>query len=375
MKKLELNEYMNLALQLARANQGQTSPNPVVGAVVVKDGSIVGTGSHLKAGGPHAEVHAIREAGDKAEGADIYVTLEPCSHHGRTPPCANLIIESGIKRVFIACKDPNPLVGGRGIERLKEAGIDVHLGMGESEALELNKHFFHFIRTGTPFVTLKSAVTLDGKTASSSGESKWITSQQSRLDVHYDRHRHDAIVVGVNTIIQDNPHLTTRLPQGGKNPIRLIVDTHLRTPIHSHIIQDRQSPTILITGCEVPEFRKQAYIQEGCEILSLSSPAITMKELVGELGKKSITSVYVEGGSSIHGSFLQEEAFQELILYMAPKLLGGRNSFPSFGGDGFPSIAEGLPVEIQSIETIGKDIKITAVPQERKEGRACSQES
>lgn len=364
---MEPNEYMKLALQLARSAQGQTSPNPVVGAVVVKDGRIVGTGAHLKAGGPHAEVHAIREAGDRAEGADIYVTLEPCSHHGRTPPCANLIIESGIKRVFIACQDPNPLVGGKGIERLKQAGIDVHLGMGESEALELNKHFFHFIRTGTPYVTLKSAVTLDGRTASSSGDSKWITTEQSRLDVHYDRHRHDAILVGVNTIIQDNPHLTTRLPQGGKNPIRLIVDTHLRTPIHSHIIQDCQSTTILITGCEVPEARKQAYIQEGCEILSLSGPTITMKELVAELGKKSLVSVYVEGGSSIHGSFLQEEAFQELILYMAPKLLGGRDSFPSFGGDGFPSIGEGIPVEIKSVETIGKDMKITVVPQERKE--------
>ncbi|MGX1264102.1 riboflavin biosynthesis protein RibD [Rossellomorea marisflavi] len=215
---MELNEYMKLALQLARSAQGQTSPNPVVGAVVVKDGSVVGTGSHLKAGGPHAEVHAIREAGEKAKGADIYVTLEPCSHHGRTPPCADLIIESGIKRVFIACKDSNPLVGGEGIERLKEAGINVHLGMGEPEGLELNKHFFHFIRTGTPYVTLKSAVTLDGRTASSSGDSKWITTELSRMDVHYDRHRHDAIVVGVNTIIQDNPHLTTRLPQGGKKP-------------------------------------------------------------------------------------------------------------------------------------------------------------
>ncbi|WP_064091293.1 bifunctional diaminohydroxyphosphoribosylaminopyrimidine deaminase/5-amino-6-(5-phosphoribosylamino)uracil reductase RibD [Rossellomorea aquimaris] len=355
-------DYMELALNMAKSTLGQTSPNPAVGAVVVKDGEIVGMGAHLKAGGGHAEVHAITAAGEKAKGADIYVTLEPCSHYGKTPPCSQLIISSGIKKVFIASTDPNPLVGGKGIKQLIEAGIEVEIGDHQEEALELNKHFFHFIQFGTPFVTLKTAVTLDGKTATASGDSKWITSEASRENVHYDRHRHDAILVGVNTIIRDNPHLTTRLPQGGKNPIRVILDSNLRTPILSNIVQDNESPTIIFTRNGISEEQKKPYLEKGCEIISLQMEKIDINTVLVELGKRNILSLYVEGGSTIHSTFLKEKAFQELIMYMSPTLVGGSDAFQSFGGKGFNTIAEGLKMDIQYINRIGPDIKIVALP-------------
>ncbi|PFA70781.1 riboflavin biosynthesis protein RibD [Bacillus sp. AFS015802] len=353
---------MKLALTMAESTQGQTSPNPMVGAVVVKNGEIVGMGAHLKAGEGHAEVNAIKMAGNKAEGSDVYVTLEPCSHHGKTPPCSGLLISSGVKRVHIATRDPNPVVAGRGIQQLKDAGIEVMVGELEEEALELNKHFFHFIQYGTPYVTLKTAVTLDGKTATASGDSKWITSEASRTDVHYDRHRHDVILVGVNTVIQDNPHLTTRLPQGGKNPIRVILDTFLRTPLHSHVVQDAEVRTIIFTGSSVDQKQKQPYLESGCEIITLSEERIDIHIVLKELGARNIGSLYVEGGAAIHSTFLKEKAFQELIMYMSPRLVGGSTAFTSFGGEGFPSIAEGMEMEISSLERIGKDIKIVASP-------------
>jgi diaminohydroxyphosphoribosylaminopyrimidine deaminase / 5-amino-6-(5-phosphoribosylamino)uracil reductase len=368
---MEHKDYMQLALTMAAATNGQTSPNPAVGAVVVKNGEIAGMGAHLKAGEGHAEVLAITAAGEKADGADIYVTLEPCSHYGRTPPCSQLIIKSGIKRVFIATTDPNPLVAGKGIEQLRQAGVEVHIGEGREEALELNKHFFHYMKYQTPYVTLKTAVTLDGKTAAASGDSKWITSEESRLDVHYDRHRHDAILVGVNTIIRDNPHLTTRLPQGGKNPIRIILDNTLRTPLESNVVRDKESKTIIMTSDSITEEDKVPYLQEGCEVITLPDKRIDLQSVLKELGKNSIQSVYVEGGSSVHGSFLEQKAFQELIIYMAPKLIGGRDAHTSFGGSGVSAIKEGLEMNIVSMKTIGPDIKITAHPKKHsnmKEG-------
>jgi diaminohydroxyphosphoribosylaminopyrimidine deaminase / 5-amino-6-(5-phosphoribosylamino)uracil reductase len=355
-------EYMQLALSLAKAGKGQTSPNPAVGAVVVKDGEIVGMGAHLKAGEPHAEVHAIRQAGNKAEGADIYVTLEPCAHTGKTPPCANLIVENKLKRVFIASVDPNPLVAGKGIAILEKAGIEVKTGICEQEALKLNDHFFHYIQTKTPYVTLKSAVTLDGKTAAFTGDSKWITSEESRLDVHKYRHSHDAILVGVNTVIKDNPLLTTRLPLGGKNPIRIVLDTHLRIPIESTILNTEDAETVVFCGSEASEDKKQLLADKGVRVEQLGNPDLPVKLVLQRLGELNVTSLLVEGGSAVHFSFLKEKAFQEVVIYMAPKLIGGSQAFSSFGGQGFPSIAEGEELEYVSIEQIGKDIKIIAKP-------------
>ncbi|MGD7021836.1 bifunctional diaminohydroxyphosphoribosylaminopyrimidine deaminase/5-amino-6-(5-phosphoribosylamino)uracil reductase RibD [Rossellomorea vietnamensis] len=355
-------DYMELALSLAKAGKGQTSPNPAVGAVVVKDGEIAGMGAHLKAGEPHAEVHAIRQAGKKAEGADIYVTLEPCAHTGKTPPCANLIVENKLKRVFIASMDPNPLVAGKGINILKKAGIEVTTGICEKEALDLNAHFFHFIQNQTPYITLKTAMTLDGKTASYTGDSKWITSEESRLDVHKYRHTHDAILVGVNTVIQDNPLLTTRLPRGGKNPIRIVLDSNLKIPIESRILEVQEAETLIFCGKNASIEKKELLLDKGVRIEQLDSPDISINQVLKRLGELKITSLLVEGGSAVHFSFLREKAYQEVVIYMAPKLIGGSNAFSSFGGKGFPLISDGDELEFSSVENIGNDLKIIAKP-------------
>ncbi|WP_210365804.1 bifunctional diaminohydroxyphosphoribosylaminopyrimidine deaminase/5-amino-6-(5-phosphoribosylamino)uracil reductase RibD [Bacillus sp. REN3] len=355
-------EYMRLAITLADAASGQTSPNPKVGAVLVKDNQIVGMGAHLKAGEPHAEVHAITMAGENALGATLYVTLEPCSHYGRTPPCSNLVIESGIKKVFVASVDPNPLVGGAGIKRMREAGIEVETGLLENEATELNKVFFHYINTGLPYVTLKTAVTLDGKTATVIGESKWITGEDARRDVHRFRHTHDAILVGVNTVIKDDPSLTTRLEGGGKNPIRVILDSSLRTPIESKAINDRLAETIIVTGSEADPAAIQQFRQTGIEIISLETPKVQISEMLKKLGDRGISSVYVEGGAEVHGSFLKERAFQQVITYIAPKLIGGKTAPSSFGGEGIERIGDALALKLKEVKQVGQDIRITAEP-------------
>lgn len=355
-------DYMTLAINLARAAEGQTSPNPQVGAVLVKDGQIIGMGAHLKAGEHHAEVHAIKMAGEKAEGATLYVTLEPCSHFGKTPPCSNLVIESGIKKVFVASVDPNPLVGGAGIKKMIEAGIDVQVGLLEEEAIALNKVFFHYISTGLPYVTLKSATSLDGKIATVTGESKWITGEEARKDVHQFRHTHDAILVGVNTVIKDNPSLTTRLEAGGKNPIRVILDSTLRTPLESRIVNDQAAETIIVTGSGTEPERVRQFSDQGIEIIKLETAKIGISDMLEKLGERGITSIYVEGGAEVHGSFLKEKAFQRVITYIAPKLLGGKSAPAAFGGEGIARLEETVPLEIMDVKQIGQDIRIIAEP-------------
>ena len=355
-------DYMALAINLASATAGQTSPNPQVGAVLVKNGQILGMGAHLRAGEPHAEVHAIRMAGEKAEGATLYVTLEPCSHFGKTPPCSNLVIESGIKKVFVASVDPNPLVGGAGVKKMLEAGIDVQVGLMEEEAKALNKIFFHYISTGLPYVTLKSATSLDGKIATVTGESQWITGEEARRDVHQFRHAHDAILVGVNTVIKDNPSLTTRLEAGGKNPVRVILDSSLRTPVESGIVNDNAAKTIIVTGADVETEREKQFIELGIEIIKLETDKIGIKDMLEKLADRGITSVYVEGGAEVHGSFLQEKAFQRVIAYIAPKLLGGKNAPAAYGGEGIARLEDTVPLRIVDVKQIGQDIRIIAEP-------------
>jgi diaminohydroxyphosphoribosylaminopyrimidine deaminase/5-amino-6-(5-phosphoribosylamino)uracil reductase len=357
--------YMKLALQLAESVIGQTSPNPPVGCVVVKDGKIIGVGVHLKAGEPHAEVNALRQAGENAKGADLYVTLEPCSHTGRTPPCADLLIRRKLKNVYIAALDPNPIVAGKGVSKLREAGIHVESGVCEHLSTELYKHYFHFMKTNKPFVTLKTAVTFDGKTAASSGNSKWITSEEARKDVHEYRHRHDAILVGINTVLADNPHLTTRLPQGGTHPIRIVLDTSLQIPLDANMLQDGTAPVIVVCG-EGANQSKQAVLEEnGVKVKRMPSRTIDISSLLEWLGEEQITSLFVEGGNTVHSSFMKESAFQEIIMYMAPVVLCDNAGRPSFGGPPKELIKEGVPLQFQSVETIGPDIKITAVPKER----------
>jgi diaminohydroxyphosphoribosylaminopyrimidine deaminase / 5-amino-6-(5-phosphoribosylamino)uracil reductase len=355
-------DYMALAINLASATEGQTSPNPKVGAVLVKDGRIIGMGAHLKAGEPHAEVHAIKMAGEKAVGATLYVTLEPCSHFGKTPPCSNLVIESGIKKVFVASIDPNPLVGGAGVKKMLDAGIEVEVGLMEKEAKALNKVFFHYISTGLPYVTLKSATSLDGKIATVTGESKWITGEEARKDVHHFRHVNDAILVGVNTVIKDNPSLTTRLDSGGKNPIRVILDTTLRTPLDSKIVNDQAAETIIVTGADVEPERGRRFLEQGIEIIKLETAKIGILDMLKKLGDRGITSLYVEGGAEVHGSFLKEKAFQQVVTYIAPKLLGGKNAGAAYGGEGIARLEDTVSLEITDVKQIGKDIRIIAEP-------------
>lgn len=353
-------DYMALAINLARATEGQTSPNPRVGAVLVKDGQIIGMGAHLKAGEPHAEVHAISMAGNKAKDATLYVTLEPCSHFGKTPPCSNLVIESGIKKVFVASIDPNPVVGGAGIKKMLEAGIEVQVGLLEKEAKALNKVFFHYISTGFPYVTLKSATSLDGKTATVTGESKWITGEEARKDVHHFRHAHDAILVGVNTVIKDNPSLTTRLDSGGKNPIRVILDSTLRTPLESRIVNDQAAKTIIMTGADVEPERVRQFSEQGIEIIKLETAKVGIVDMLKKLGDRGITSVYVEGGAEVHGSFLKEKALQQIITYIAPKLLGGKDAPAAYGGEGIARLEDTVSLKIIDVKQIGQDIRIIA---------------
>ncbi|MFD1738807.1 bifunctional diaminohydroxyphosphoribosylaminopyrimidine deaminase/5-amino-6-(5-phosphoribosylamino)uracil reductase RibD [Bacillus salitolerans] len=356
-------EYMRIALSLASSVKGQTRPNPPVGSVVVKDNRIVGLGAHLKAGEAHAEVHAIQMAGNLAEGSDVYVTLEPCSHYGKTPPCANLLVEKKVKRVIIATTDPNPLVSGKGIEILQKAGIQVDVGVLQYEAHDLYEEFFYYITNKKPYVTLKTALTLDGKTAAFTGDSKWITGEEAREDVHRYRHTHDAILVGVNTVIQDDPSLTTRLPGGGgRHPIRIVLDHRLRTPIQSRLLTDGLSDVWIFTGSSVTEEQKLPFIEKGIRIFQLDQERINIKTMLHRLGEESITSLLVEGGSEVNGSFLKEHAFNQVIAYLAPKLIGGKHAPGFIGGEGFELMSEALQLEFRSVETLGNDIKIVAIP-------------
>lgn len=356
--------YMKLALDLAASADGQTSPNPLVGAVLVKNHQIVGMGAHLKAGTPHAEVHAVRMAGKEAEGAVAYVTLEPCSHYGKTPPCADLLIENGIRRVVIASVDPNPQVKGRGIEKLRAAGISVDIGVLKEKADSINRFFFHYMKTKTPYVTLKAAATLDGKTATYAGSSKWITGENARKDVHLNRMKHDAILVGAGTAAADDPSLNVRLEQAFRQPVRIVLDTSLRMLPTAKMLQDNGAPVWIVCTSQAEEKKKQELKAAGAEIIELADDTISISVLLKKLGEKNIQSLYVEGGSTVHGSFLEAAAFQELHYYIAPKLVGGKDAFPVFGGQGMELMENAAQLVIKSTETLGEDIKMTAFPKE-----------
>lgn len=372
-KRMTDQEYMRIALQLAQGTSGQTSPNPMVGAVVVKDGEIVGMGAHMRAGEEHAEVHALHMAGERAKDATVYVTLEPCSHFGKTPPCCELLIEKGVQRVVIATLDCNPLVSGNGKRRLEEVGIEVTTGVLEAEATLLNRYFFHYMKKKRPFVTIKTAMSLDGKTATVTGESKWITGEEARADVHQYRHIHDAILVGVNTVLTDNPHLTTRIPNGGKHPIRVILDTHLRTPPSSHVITDGLTPTWIIVGKDVNKEKIASYESNNIAVFQMKTQQIEIQDVLSLLGEKQILSLFVEGGQTVHANFLKTNNFNEIVTYISPKLIGGKDAPTLFGGAGFSKVQDALSLTIQEMKQIGNDIKIVATL--KSEVTECLQES
>lgn len=357
---------MQLALDLAESARGKTNPNPLVGAIIVKDGVIAGTGIHRKAGEPHAEVHAFRMAGEYAKGATLYVTLEPCSHYGKTPPCANLVKDSGVSRVVVAMQDPNPEVAGRGIELIRSAGIEVEVGVLEEKAKRLNERFIHNMLTNRPFVISKFAMTLDGKIATHTGHSKWITGEPSRYTVHQLRNEVDAILVGIGTVLADNPSLTTRLPdeKNSKNPIRVILDSELRVPFDANVVSTAEAKTIIVTSEQAEQEKLAALGEKGVDFIFVpkTETGLDLDVMLTELYKKGITDVLVEGGSEINASFLRAGLIDKYLIYIAPKLLGGRNSLTPFTGYDVNQMDEALHVTFDKIDKIGDDLCITAYP-------------
>ena len=330
--------FMKMALALAEKGRGFTSPNPMVGAVVVKGGRVVGKGWHERVGGPHAEVNAIDDAGDDARGATIYVTLEPCNHTGRTPPCTRKIIEAGISRVVVAMPDPNPDVTGGGVECLRQAGIPVTSGICEDESRELSEIFIKFIQTKTPFVILKTASTLDGQIATRTGDSKWVTGEPARHFVHQVRHEVDAIMVGIGTVRADDPSLTTRLPDGrGNDPIRIVLDTHLSIPETARILHlDSPAETIIICGKSADQSRMAALAETGARVIPVEerNHTIDLGALMPVLGSMNITSLLIEGGGRVVHSALKAGIVDKVLLFFAPKLLGGNDGIPFCNGQG-----------------------------------------
>jgi diaminohydroxyphosphoribosylaminopyrimidine deaminase / 5-amino-6-(5-phosphoribosylamino)uracil reductase len=353
--------YMQLALENALAMKGQTDPNPLVGSVIVNENRVVGIGAHLKAGEPHAEIHTIRMAGDKARGGTIYVTLEPCSHHGRTGPCAVAIAEAGIKKVVIAALDPNPLVSGRGVKILEDAGIEVEVGILEEKSRKMNEVFNKFIVKKLPFVTLKSGITLDGKIASHTNNSKWITSSESRLDVHKLRNENQAILVGVNTVIHDDPELTARIPNG-RNPIRVIMDSTLKIPLDSKVLNDQQAETWVFTSENHAEDKKDQIEELGAKVFITGSSRVDPYRVLEILGENLVSSLLIEGGGTINGAFLENKLVDKAIIYMAPKLIGGNDSPSFFGGTGIKRMADAIELTDMSVTPIGTDFKFTGYP-------------
>ena len=356
--------FMRLALDLAASAKGKTNPNPLVGAVIVKDGMIVGSGLHRKAGEPHAEVHAFRMADQHAKGATLYVTLEPCSHFGKTPPCAILVKESGVSRVVIAMKDPNPLVAGRGIKIIEEAGIVVETGVLETEARKLNERFIYNMLHEMPFVISKTAMTLDGKIAAYNGHSKWVTGEESRKSVHYLRNQTDAILVGIGTVLADDPMLTTRIPEGGKNPIRVILDSELRTPLDAKITDCSEAKTWIFAKEGADSNKSAALTQKGVQVFTAPTGkgGLDLSSVLKQLYENGVTDVLVEGGSEINAAFLRNGLINKYLVYIAPKLLGGRHSLTPFSGKDAETMDEAVIVDFESIEHFGNDLLVTAYP-------------
>lgn len=362
--------YMSHALNLASRSSGRTSPNPMVGAVIVRDGQIVGEGWHMRAGTPHAEIHAINHAGKLAIGATIYVTLEPCSHYGRTGPCTDAIINAGITKVIVAMTDPNPLVAGRGIAQLRAAGIEVIDGVCSAEAAALNEVFIKWITTNLPFVILKTAMTLDGKTATRTGHSQWITGLEARTRVHQFRDKYDAILVGIGTALADDPELTTRLVPSGKNPIRIIVDSLARIPLNAKVITDGRAPTIIAVTPAAPIEKIQALQAKGVEVLPVAGGGRTvdLRKLFELLGARGISSIFVEGGSTIGAALLEENLIDKIHCFVAPKIVGGTAAPGVIGGYGIDNLNEAILLESISSEFVGQDILISGYVMQR-EGR------
>ncbi len=363
--------YMKMALELAEKGAGQVSPNPMVGAVIVKEGRVIGQGWHRQYGGPHAERNALADCRESPEGAVMYVTLEPCCHHGHQPPCTDAILEAGIRRVVSGCKDPNPLVGGKGIRLLRDHGVEVTEGVLEEECRALNRVFFHFIRTKRPYVTMKYAMTMDGKIAAFTGASRWITGEEARAHVHLQRSRNRGIMAGIGTVLADDPLLTCRM-EGGQNPVRIICDSHLRLPLDSRILSTAGDVPTILAVCDEPmqpsgtdragtlEERIKPYLEKGCRVLTLPERDghIDPEQLMDALGREGIDSILLEGGGTLNWSMLKAGLVRRLQLYLAPMILGGETAKTPVEGQGCPSPAEGFFLWNSRITRLGQDLLI-----------------
>lgn len=358
--------FMKAALALAEKGRGRTSPNPMVGAVLVKDGRIIGKGFHEAYGRVHAEVNAIIDAGSGAHGADLYVTLEPCNHQGKTPPCTHKILAAGIRRVVAAMEDPNPDVSGGGLAYLAEHGVEILSGVCRREAEKLNEGWLKFITTGRPFVTLKCAATLDGRIATRTGDAKWISGDASRIFVHRLRDAADAILVGSGTVAADNPSLTARLPQGGgRDPARIVLDTHLSIDEQARVLRlESDSDTILATGfidSRTAAFHKKKRLQQqGVQILEtpLENGRISLPALVDRLGEMSMTSLLIEGGAKVIASALKARIVDKIFFFFAPKITGGDDGVPICSGSGAALIADCITVENVKVHRFENDVMI-----------------
>jgi diaminohydroxyphosphoribosylaminopyrimidine deaminase/5-amino-6-(5-phosphoribosylamino)uracil reductase len=350
--------YMRAALSLALKGAGRTSPNPLVGALLVRGSRIIAAGYHRRAGGDHAEIAALKRAGKKARGATLYLNLEPCSHYGRTPPCTQSLIQAGIKAVVAGMADPNPLVAGRGIRELRKAGIQVRTGVLEEESRRLNEAFAKYITRRIPFVTLKLAASLDGKIAAATGHSRWITGAAARRRVHAMRHRVDAVMVGLGTVIADNPQLTCRIP-GGRNPIRIVLDSSLRIPLAARVLRER-GKTIVVAGPRVPPKKLRAVERLGAEVwrLPLRDGRVPLLPLLREMGKREMTSVMIEGGAATAAFALGEKVVDKLCFFYAPKIIGA-DGLAMIGPLGVKKMMQSKPIKNLELEKVGEDFLVT----------------
>ena len=356
-------QYMKLAIELAKQGRGYTSPNPIVGCVVVKDGRVISEGYHERYGEYHAERNALLRCKEDTEGADLYVTLEPCCHYGKTPPCTEIIIEKKIGRVFIGSCDPNPKVDGGGIRILKEHGIEVITGILEEECLRMNEIFFHYITTKTPFVLSKFAMSLDGKIACESGDSKWVSGEEARAEVQLLRKYYSGIMVGIGTVLADDPMLNCRL-EDGVDPVRIICDSKLRIPLDSRIVKTAKDiPTIVAAAVEGNEEKEKALKEAGIEVIHTSGrDRVDLKELMRILGEKKIDSVLLEGGGQLNASAFRAGIVNQVQAYVAGKIIGGEKAKTPVSGIGAQVMNEAIRLRDLHADLVGEDIRITGYP-------------
>lgn len=352
-------EYMRMALELAARGSGWVSPNPMVGAVVVKDGRVIGSGYHERYGQPHAERNALASCTESPEGAVLYVTLEPCCHYGKQPPCVEAVLEAGISRVVTGSGDPNPLVAGKGIRILREHGVNVTENVLKEQCDRLNEVFFHYIQTKRPYVIMKYAMTMDGKIAAYTGASKWITGEEARHHVQQQRHRCRGIMAGVGTVLADDPMLTCRM-EGGRNPVRIICDSKLRTPLNAQVVASAGQTETVIATCCTDWNRRQPYLDAGCKVLCVKEKdgRIDLRDLMSQLGQQEIDSILLEGGGTLNWSALESGIVQKIQAYIAPKLFGGQNAKTPVEGCGFASPADAVILKNSRILRLGADFLI-----------------